>query len=151
MTSGIGQASRALLTWAGVDRMAIHRSRGARVSPTSMNGKVCYIEMPTADVARSADFYAKVFGWNVRRRGDGATAFDDTTGQVSGAWRLGRPPSDEPGLLIYIMVDSVAAACDAVVANGGTIVQPVGGDPGEMTARFRDPGGNVLGLYQEPG
>jgi hypothetical protein len=29
-------------------------------------------------------------------------------------------------------------------------VQPVGGDPGELTARFRDPGGNVLGLYQEP-
>ena len=62
----------------------------------------------------------------------------------------GRPASDQPGLLIYIMVDSVAAACDTVVANGGQIVQPVGGDPGELTARFRDPGGNVLGLYQEP-
>ena len=120
------------------------------MSPTPMNGKFCYIEMPTTDVARSADFYAKVFGWNVRRRGDGATAFDDTTGQVSGAWRPGRPAADQPGLLVYIMVDSVAAACDAVVANGGQIVQPVGGDPGELTARFRDPGGNVLGLYQEP-
>ena len=120
------------------------------MAPTAKNGKVCYIEMPTTDVARSADFYAKVFGWNVRRRGDGVTAFDDTTGQVSGAWRPGRPASDQPGLLIYIMVDSVAAACDAVVANGGQIVQPVGGDPGELTARFRDPGGNVLGLYQEP-
>jgi predicted enzyme related to lactoylglutathione lyase len=120
------------------------------MAPTAKNGKVCYIEMPTTDVARSADFYAKVFGWSIRRRGDGATAFDDTTGQVSGAWRLGRPASDQPGLLIYIMVDSVAAACDAVVANGGQIVQAVGGDPGELTARFRDPGGNVLGLYQEP-
>jgi hypothetical protein len=29
-------------------------------------------------------------------------------------------------------------------------VQPIGGDPGETTARFRDPGGNVIGLYQEP-
>jgi hypothetical protein len=29
-------------------------------------------------------------------------------------------------------------------------VQDVGGDPGEITARFRDPFGNVLGLYQEP-
>jgi hypothetical protein len=37
-----------------------------------------------------------------------------------------------------------------VKANGGEIVQPIGGDPGEMTARFRDPGGNVIGLYQEP-
>lgn len=118
--------------------------------PSSVNGKVCYIEMPTTDVSRSADFYARVFGWKIRRRGDGATAFDDTTGEVSGAFRLGRPPSDSPGLLIYVMVDSVAAACDAVKANGGEIVQPIGADHPEITARFRDPGGNVLGLYQNP-
>ena len=55
------------------------------------------------------------------------------------------------GLLIYIMVDNMAAALDAVVANGGEIVQPVGADAPEITARFRDPGGNVLGLYQQPG
>ena len=120
------------------------------MSPTNTNGKVCYIEMPTTDVGLSADFYAKVFGWSIRQRGNGATAFDDTTGQVSGAFRVGRPPSDQPGLLVYIMVDSVTAACDAVVKHGGQIVQPLGGDPGELTARFRDPGGNVLGLYQEP-
>jgi uncharacterized protein len=48
------------------------------------------------------------------------------------------------------MVDSVADAIEKVEANGGEIVQPIGGDPGEMTARFRDPGGNVIGLYQEP-
>lgn len=118
--------------------------------PTPVNGKICYIEMPATDIARSSEFYAKVFGWNIRKRGDGAVAFDDTTGQVSGAWRLGRPPSTIPGLLIYIMVDSVAATIQKVVANGGEIVQPIGGDPGETTARFRDPGGNVLGLYQEP-
>jgi predicted enzyme related to lactoylglutathione lyase len=52
--------------------------------------------------------------------------------------------------MVYIMVDSVAAAVEAVVANGGEIVQPVGADAPEITARFRDPGGNVIGLYQEP-
>jgi predicted enzyme related to lactoylglutathione lyase len=56
----------------------------------------------------------------------------------------------EVGLLIYIMVDSVTATCDAVVANGGKLVQPVGADAPEITARFADPAGNVLGLYQEP-
>jgi hypothetical protein len=29
-------------------------------------------------------------------------------------------------------------------------VQPLGADAPELTARFRDPGGNVIGLYQEP-
>jgi len=91
-----------------------------------------------------------VFGWNIRKRGDGATAFDDTTGEVSGAWVIGRPASPAPGLLFYIMVDSVEAAVKSVVAAGGAIVQPLGVDAPEITARFRDPGGNIIGLYQEP-
>jgi predicted enzyme related to lactoylglutathione lyase len=121
--------------------------------PTLANGKICYIEMPATDaanIARSAAFYQRVFGWNIRKRGDGATAFDDTTGQVSGAWVIGRPPAAQPGLLVYIMVDSVAATVNAVVANGGEIVQPLGADAPEITARFRDPAGNVIALYQQP-
>ncbi|HUK52387.1 MAG TPA: VOC family protein, partial [Candidatus Binatia bacterium] len=92
--------------------------------PTFANGKICYIEMPAADIARSSDFYQKVFGWNLRKRGDGSVAFDDAVGEVSGTWVLGRPPSAKPGLLFYIMVDSVAATVDAVLAQGGQIVQP---------------------------
>jgi len=118
--------------------------------PTSGNGKICYVEIPSIDVTRSATFYEAVFGWGIRKRGDGSTAFDDGVGEVSGTWITGRPPSGQPGLLIYIMVDSVEATIDAVVANGGVIVQPIGGDAPEITARFRDPGGNVIGLYQEP-
>jgi uncharacterized protein len=118
--------------------------------PTFANGKICYIELPTEDIHRSANFYQKVFGWNVRKRGDGSIAFDDGAGEVSGAWVNGRPPAARPGLLFYIMVDSVEKTMDAIVANGGEIVQPMGADAPEITARFRDPGGNVVGLYQQP-
>lgn len=117
--------------------------------PIPTHGKICYIEMPATDVARSADFYKNVFGWSIRQRGDGHVAFDDGVGQVSGTWVSGRPPAAQPGLLVYIMVDSVAAAVDLVVANGGKIVQPIGADAPEITARFLDPGGNVIGLYQQ--
>ena len=55
----------------------------------------------------------------------------------------------EAGLLIYIMVDSVAATVDAVIANGGKLVQPIGMDAPEITARFSDPTGNLIGLYQQ--
>ena len=116
----------------------------------SGNGKVCYIEIPAVDIPRSIAFYQAVFGWRIRTRGDGSIAFDDGVGEVSGTWVTGRPPSPQPGLLIYVMVDSVPATLDAIVAHGGEIVQPIGGDPGEITARFRDPGGNVLGLYRGP-
>jgi len=118
--------------------------------PTKGNGKVCYIEIPCIEIDTSASFYKEVFGWNIRRRGDNHLAFDDTVGEVSGTWVVGRKPSTVPGLLIYIMVDSVAAAVDAVIAHGGKIVQPIGMDSPEITARFSDPAGNVLGLYQEP-
>ncbi|HWZ84676.1 MAG TPA: VOC family protein [Thermoanaerobaculia bacterium] len=118
--------------------------------PTLGNGKICYVEIPALDVARSAAFYAGAFGWEIRTRGDGATAFDDGVGQVSGAWVTGRPAATQPGLLLYVMVDDMTAAIAAVVARGGEIVQPVGVDTPEITARFRDPAGNVIGLYQEP-
>jgi predicted enzyme related to lactoylglutathione lyase len=52
--------------------------------PTSKNGKICYVEIPTADIARSAEFYHRVFGWTIRTRGNGSTDLDATTGQVSG-------------------------------------------------------------------
>lgn len=120
------------------------------MAPTRSNGKICYLEIPTADVARSVAFYQAVFGWAVRKRGDGATAFDDGVGEVSGAWVTGRPSSPTPGLLLYVMVDSAAATAEKVVAEGGRIVQAIGVDAPEITARFADPDGNVLGLYQEP-
>src|SRR3989442_14176032 len=107
----------------------------------SKNGKVCYIESPTSDIRRSSTFYSTVFGWQLRQRGDGSIAFDDTTGEGSGTWVLGRPASSKPGLLLYIMVDSVAVTVDAVVANGGEIVQAVGGEGPGITAGFPGSGG----------
>ena len=117
--------------------------------PTLGNGKICYLEIPADDIQRSSSFYQAVFGWRVRTRPDGSVAFDDGVAEVSGTWIVGRKPAAEPGIIISIMVDSVAATCDAVVAHGGRVVQPIGMDAPEITARFSDPAGNVLGLYQE--
>jgi hypothetical protein len=55
------------------------------------------------------------------------TSFDDSVGEVSGTWVLGRPPASEPSLLFYVMVDSVAATIDAIVANGGISCSRSGG------------------------
>jgi predicted enzyme related to lactoylglutathione lyase len=119
--------------------------------PTFGNGKICYIEIPAADIARSAEFYKSVFGWNIRRNKEGRTSFDDGVGEVSGAWVTGRPAATAPGLMLYVMVDDAAATLDLIVGNGGEIVQPIGADAPEITARFRDPGGNWIGIYQNPG
>jgi predicted enzyme related to lactoylglutathione lyase len=113
-----------------------------------VNGKICYIELPAAAPARSANFYRAVFGWSIRTRGDGALAFDDTTGQVSGTFTPHLPPAPA-GAIVYVMVDDIASTCAAITANGGEIVQAM--DPASPVkfARFRDPGGNVVGVYQD--
>jgi predicted enzyme related to lactoylglutathione lyase len=121
------------------------------VPPTLGNGKICYIEIPATDIARSADFYECVFGWSIRTNKEGQASFDDGVGEVSGTWVLGRPPHSTPGLMVHVMVDDAAATIDLIVENGGEIVQPIGADAPEITARFRDPAGNVIGIYQHRG
>jgi predicted enzyme related to lactoylglutathione lyase len=116
--------------------------------PTLGIGKICYVEIPAIDINQSAAFYQKVFGSHIRHRSNGKVAFDDAVGEVSGSWVENRETRTNPGLLIYIIVQDVVTALDAVVANGGNIVQPVGMDTPELTARLTD--GNVFGLYHEP-
>ena len=117
--------------------------------PTFGNGKICYLELPSKDIEESAQFYKAVFGWHIRRRSDGHWAFDDIVNEVSGTWRTDRVPASELGLLVHIMVDDIEVSMKAVIDNGGTIVQPVGMEAPEITARFKDPSGNILGLFQQ--
>jgi predicted enzyme related to lactoylglutathione lyase len=91
-----------------------------------------------------------LFGSQIRRRGDGSAAFVDGVGEVSGAWVTGRPPSGQSDLLVYILVGDEAATIATIIAHGGEMVQAVGANAPEITARCCDPGGNILGLYQEP-
>ncbi len=113
--------------------------------------RFCYLEIPAANLSQSIAFYEMVFGWNVRHRESNHPSFDDASGIVSGAWVTGRAISSEPGLLPYIWVDSIDATLSQVAAHGGEIVEArqLDSPGGEWIARFRDPAGNVIGLYQE--
>jgi uncharacterized protein len=119
--------------------------------PTLAPGKISYVEIPATDVDRSAAFYESVFGWNLRRRGDGEIAFDDGVGEVSGTWVTGRPPLSEPGLLVYVMVNNLEVSLEKITQAGGEIVKPITPmGEGEAYATFRDPAGNVVGVFQQP-
>lgn len=113
--------------------------------------RLCYLEIPALDVNASAAFYEKVFGWNIRRRETDHPCFDDATGDVSGAWVSGREIARTPGLLPYIWVDGIDETLKLIAAQGGSVVeQPHLDSPGGCwIATFRDPSGNVMGLYQE--
>ena len=118
---------------------------------TYRTGKICYIEIPAIEIGISSAFYERAFEWKIRSHDDGSIAFDDTVGQVSGMWVLDRPPAAEPGFVISIMVADAKASVDAIVAAGGEIVRPIDPAAQEVTAWFRDPAGNVMGIYQQDG
>jgi len=119
--------------------------------PIYGNGKICYLELPSRDLAESSAFYRDIFDWKISKRADGSVTFDDGVGGVSGRWRTDRKPNIEIGQLVHIMVDDIEVTIQKIKHHGGTIVQPVGMDAPEITALFRDLSDNVLGLYQHRG
>lgn len=114
------------------------------------DGEIRYLQIPAADVDASARFYQAVFGWEIRTNSLGERAFDDASGHVSGTWVLERAPTREPGVLVWVMVDSVDATLEKVTTARGEIASPpMQQQEGEAIATFRDPAGNVLGIFHQ--
>jgi len=116
------------------------------------DGEIRYLQIPAIDIEVSAGFYEDVFGWTIRRQADGECAFDDAAGHVSGTWIVERAPARDGGVLVWVMVDDVEATLAKVTRAGGEIVSPSAPQgTGEAVATFRDPAGNVLGVFHEGG
>ena len=116
------------------------------------HGKICYLEIPANVAQDSANFYRDIFGWKIRRRGDGEIAFDDT-GSVSGTWVKESDRTPDERTRTYIMVDAIADTLKHIEAAGGRTLTPrteIGPGMGAFAA-FADPVGNEFGLYEEPG
>jgi uncharacterized protein len=115
------------------------------------HGKICYLEIPAITAEASAGFYRNIFGWTVRKRGDGALAFDDTGG-VSGTWVKESDRTPDEQARIYIMVDDISDTLEKIEAAGGRVVTPrTDIAPGSGAfAVFADPAGAEFGLYEEP-
>lgn len=112
--------------------------------------RLCYLEIPALDVHQSAAFYERVFGWDIRGRDSCRPSFSYPGGDVTGAWVTGRAISQGPGLLPYIWVDNIDETVSRIKSSGGQMVEaPSSIAPDTWIARFRDPAGNVIGLYQE--
>jgi len=115
------------------------------------HGKVCYLEIPAITAEASADFYRGIFGWTIRKRGDGELAFDDAGG-VSGTWVKERARTPDERTRIYIMVDDIPDTLKKIEAAGGRVLTPrtdIAPNSGAF-AVFADPAGTEFGLYEEP-
>lgn len=113
------------------------------------HGRLSYTQIPAADVRLSATFDADIFGWQVRGGSESHLSFTDATGDMIGAWVTGRAASREPGVLPYIYVHGIDAIVERIKANGGEIVKSPYAEGELWVATFRDPAGNVIGIWQQ--
>lgn len=113
------------------------------------HGGLSYLHIPAVDIQQSATFYEQVFGWKIHRRDADHASFDEGTGSISGAWVTDLAIAREPGLLPYIYVDHIDDAIKLIEAHGGEVVKVPSAEGTLWVANFRDPAGNVLGLWQE--
>jgi uncharacterized protein len=108
---------------------------------------ISYLHIPAADAHESARFYAGVFGWQVRDQ-SAHPSFTDGTGHVIGAFVTGRPVAAESGVLPYVYVSSVDDTLASITSHGGTVTMAPYPEGDLWVATFRDPAGNVMGVWQ---
>jgi uncharacterized protein len=121
---------------------------GAAEEPSVFRvGGVTYLRIPTRDAGRSASFYKAVFGWRIKGDPDNP-GFSDATGHVIGHWQADLPVAGEAGVIPYIFVDRVDDTLWQINSRGGEVVKTPYPEGDLWVATFRDPDGNVLGVWQ---
>lgn len=123
------------------------------------HGKIAYIAIPARDPITSGVFYEAVFGWTLRPPDDERVAwtlgprdnervpFSDTPAGIIGAFVAARGPSSD-GVLVQIYVEDIEGVLREIEARGCEVVEMVRTEGGIRVAQFRDPGGNVVGIWE---
>ena len=127
-----------------------------------MSGRVVHFEIPFDDGDRARSFYKEIFDWQVQTMpemggytlvvsGPSGDAGPTEAGFINGGM-LSREQSATPGPVIVVDVESIDATLEKIGGLGGsTVVEKVPvGDMG-FAAYFKDPEGNVVGLWETTG
>ncbi|MDT7578430.1 MAG: hypothetical protein QOH17_4763, partial [Pseudonocardiales bacterium] len=80
------------------------------------HGRIDYLQLPALDIATSAAFYEKVFGWKVELAYGGFEA----PGMI-GQWTTDRAPVADAGPLVWIRADNLYPTLEVVVDGGGRV------------------------------
>jgi uncharacterized protein len=111
-------------------------------------GAVSYLHIPAPDPPPLADFYRRSFGWIIRGE-PGEPAFTDGSGHVIGHFVPGLPVGGDAGVRPYIYVEHIDDSLGQVTANGGEVTVPPFPEGNLWVALFRDPAGNIIGVWQQ--
>ncbi len=110
---------------------------------------IVHVELAAKDRMALSKFYSDVFGWQTQD----VEGMDYTTFKAGDCIGGGFNPVNEQNPMgtttIYIETDDVTASLKNVERAGGTILVPESDIPNTgKFAIFRDPQGNMVGLYK---
>ncbi len=117
-----------------------------------MGQPVVHWELWSEDPARIADFYTKVFDWNIRTIPELNYRLVETGGEGGINGGIMKPQRGPwPGkLAFYIDVDDLEQYSRKIQQAGGRIVVEKVDVPGVgQLALFEDPDGRVLGMWKQ--
>lgn len=115
-----------------------------------MGNPVIHFEIGSTDVASARRFYADLFAWDVSVDDDGYGVVTTGSEEGIGGGITPTPDGDAPSVTVYVHVDDLEKSLDRAVELGGSrVIGPTPIDEIGSFAMFRDPDGNVLGLFTD--
>ncbi len=110
---------------------------------TRTNNHIDYVELAAEDLGVVKKFYSEVFGWEFQDWGPDYISF--SSAGLEGGFRGGETPIAGSSLII-LYAEDLDASEQRVAAAGGEITEHHE-FPGGKRFHFRDPAGNVLGVW----
>lgn len=113
-----------------------------------MAAEIIHIEFKSANFARTSEFYAKVFDWQMEQNASASYMKVSGTGAPSSGW-VRADLVQSPGPIAYLPVDDLETTLNEVERAGGRVLVrslPFAG--GGEIGLFADPDGNVLGIWK---
>jgi len=113
--------------------------------------KVIHFEIPSQDPERLAEFYRRLFGWEIKSWGGPVEYWLVNAGPESEQGIHGAIARRDPreGTRNTVSVASADETMEKVAGIGGKVLSPKMAVPGVgWTAICRDPEGNVFGIMQ---
>ena len=106
-----------------------------------------YLRIPARDPRQLASFYEAVFGWAVRLEPKNPS-FEDGSGHVIGHFVDSMPPAGEAGDRPHVFVERLDDTLERALESGAEMVTPPHPEGDLWVATFRDPSGNLIGVWQ---
>ena len=106
-----------------------------------------YVEIYVHDIPAAKEFYGGAFGWRFNDYGDAYAGIQapDGDGEVGGI-TTGDQRGGSP--LVLLISEDLDGSRQAVSDAGGEVVEGPFDYPGGRRFHFRDPSGNVLGVFE---